>query len=313
MLNDNKEFELQRIIKDDAAHKSVHLDYIGETFLGLILELINVDMASIYIVSEDRKEAVLRAYRNLSTDYIKKASKIPFPKGITWKLIKTGRLINKHDIQKDKDLVPAEKKLGNCGALGVPIALKDNLVEGVIWLFRHEKRKFSEQEIKITLSIAQTIGMAISKSRIFDEVYDRVRTLTSKLEKDNQLLKQEIEDRKRNEREIRTVREQQEVLNALKEILKNFQNMDTSHNENLAQDEEHKKKNLDKSLHEKLSKREYKVMLMITSGMSMKDMAAEMYVSISTISTYRARLIEKLGLKTNAEVIRYAIKHKLID
>ena len=65
--------------------------------------------------------------------------------------------------------------------------------------------------------------------------------------------------------------------------------------------------------HETLSDREYQVMLMIASGKSVKEIAAELCLSVKTISTYRTRLLEKLGVENNADLLRYALRHGLTD
>jgi DNA-binding NarL/FixJ family response regulator len=65
--------------------------------------------------------------------------------------------------------------------------------------------------------------------------------------------------------------------------------------------------------HTILSDREYQVLLMISSGKKIKEIANELSLSIKTISTYRTRMLEKMNMKTNAELIRYSIKHELVD
>jgi two-component system, NarL family, invasion response regulator UvrY len=66
-------------------------------------------------------------------------------------------------------------------------------------------------------------------------------------------------------------------------------------------------------VHETLSDREYQVMLMLASGKSVKEIAAELCLSVKTISTYRARLMEKMNMKKNAELTLYAIQTHLVD
>jgi DNA-binding NarL/FixJ family response regulator len=68
-----------------------------------------------------------------------------------------------------------------------------------------------------------------------------------------------------------------------------------------------------KPAHESLSDREYQVMCMIGSGKTVTDIAAELSLSVKTVSTYRVRILEKLNMKNNAEVARYAIKEGLVD
>ncbi|MCH7519580.1 MAG: response regulator transcription factor [Candidatus Dadabacteria bacterium] len=70
---------------------------------------------------------------------------------------------------------------------------------------------------------------------------------------------------------------------------------------------------IEEPLHERLSKREKEVLIMIASGKSIKDIAEEIYLSVKTVSTYRKRILEKLNLKTTAGLIRYAIENYLVD
>jgi two-component system, NarL family, invasion response regulator UvrY len=69
----------------------------------------------------------------------------------------------------------------------------------------------------------------------------------------------------------------------------------------------------EKPIYEMLSDREYKVMLMIASGKTVTEIADEMCLSVKTISTYRVRALNKMGLKNNAEFTYYALKHGLVD
>ena len=69
----------------------------------------------------------------------------------------------------------------------------------------------------------------------------------------------------------------------------------------------------EKILHETLSDREYQVMYMIASGKTVTEIAEELNLSVKTISTYRARILEKMNMKTNAELTRYAFQNNLID
>lgn len=69
----------------------------------------------------------------------------------------------------------------------------------------------------------------------------------------------------------------------------------------------------DKSPHETLSPREFQVFCSIASGKSLKDIAEELSVGVTTVSTHRARILEKMALKSNAELIHYALKNKLVE
>lgn len=69
----------------------------------------------------------------------------------------------------------------------------------------------------------------------------------------------------------------------------------------------------EKPPHELLSNREYQVMCLIASGKSISDIADELSLSINTVSTYRARILEKIRLKNTAELIHYAITNNLVE
>lgn len=65
--------------------------------------------------------------------------------------------------------------------------------------------------------------------------------------------------------------------------------------------------------HERLSDREFLILRMIGSGKTVSQIAKELSLSVKTISTYRARLLEKMDMKNNAEVTHYAIQNQLVN
>jgi DNA-binding NarL/FixJ family response regulator len=65
--------------------------------------------------------------------------------------------------------------------------------------------------------------------------------------------------------------------------------------------------------HEMLSDREYQIMWMIVSGKALTQIGQELGLSPNTISTYRARILRKMGMKNNAELLHYAIQHHLVS
>lgn len=69
----------------------------------------------------------------------------------------------------------------------------------------------------------------------------------------------------------------------------------------------------DKPLHESLSDREHEVMKMIAAGVPLTDIGDALHVSVKTVSTYRARIMEKMQMKSNAELARYAMTQGLVD
>ncbi|HWR90141.1 MAG TPA: response regulator transcription factor [Dissulfurispiraceae bacterium] len=69
---------------------------------------------------------------------------------------------------------------------------------------------------------------------------------------------------------------------------------------------------IEKAPHELLSDREFQIMIMIGSGKTVKDIAAELSLSMQTVSTYRARILTKMKMRNNAELTLYAIRHHLV-
>jgi len=65
--------------------------------------------------------------------------------------------------------------------------------------------------------------------------------------------------------------------------------------------------------HESLSDREYQVLRLIGSGQTISDIGRDLGLSVKTVSTYRSRVLEKFGMRTNAELMRYAIENRLLE
>lgn len=69
----------------------------------------------------------------------------------------------------------------------------------------------------------------------------------------------------------------------------------------------------ERSPHETLSDREYEVLRLIGSGRTVSEIAEQLSLSVKTISTYRARILDKMNLRNTAELMHYAISHRLLD
>ena len=69
----------------------------------------------------------------------------------------------------------------------------------------------------------------------------------------------------------------------------------------------------DEPAHEQLSDRESEVMRMIVNGQSLTEIADQLRISVKTVSSYRTRILEKMRMKSNAELTRYAVAHHLFD
>lgn len=102
----------------------------------------------------------------------------------------------------------------------------------------------------------------------------------------------------------------EELKEAVKKIVAGGRYVSATLAEKLAVD---LRQGADTPLHELLSNREFQVLRMIASGKAVKDIAENLSLSVKTVSTYRARILEKTGMKTNAELIRYALQTQLVD
>ena len=69
----------------------------------------------------------------------------------------------------------------------------------------------------------------------------------------------------------------------------------------------------DKSPHERITDREYQVLKLIAAGKTQTQIAETLNLGVATVSTYRARLLEKMGLRSTAELIRYGLEHGLAE
>ena len=102
----------------------------------------------------------------------------------------------------------------------------------------------------------------------------------------------------------------EELITAIKKILAGGKYIRASVAEKLAEDIGRRKSD---EPHTTLSDREYQVLCMIASGMTVSYISEKMALSVKTISTYRARILEKMEMKSNAELTHYAIKNNLVE
>jgi DNA-binding NarL/FixJ family response regulator len=102
----------------------------------------------------------------------------------------------------------------------------------------------------------------------------------------------------------------EELVNAIKKVHGGGKYVSPSLGEALALT---LKPGAEKPPHELLSDREYEVLCLIGSGKTVGEIAVTTRLSVTTISTYRARILEKMRMKTNAELARYAIQQRLVE
>jgi two-component system invasion response regulator UvrY len=102
----------------------------------------------------------------------------------------------------------------------------------------------------------------------------------------------------------------EELITAIRKLLAGGQYVSPALAERLALDLKH---DAAKSAHETLSHREFEVLRMIASGKTVSQIADELHLSVNTVSTHRARILEKMHLTSSAELMHYALSNHLID
>ncbi len=100
------------------------------------------------------------------------------------------------------------------------------------------------------------------------------------------------------------------LVHAVRQILEGRKYISLALAEKLALDLD---RGAEKLPHEWLSHREYQVLCMIASGKTVSQISGDLALSIKTISTYRSRILTKMKMKTNAELVHYAIKNRLVE
>lgn len=101
----------------------------------------------------------------------------------------------------------------------------------------------------------------------------------------------------------------EELIEAVRKIAAGGKYISSSMAENIA----HRIENdYSKPLHETLSGREFEIMLMIAAGKPLREIGSELFISGKTVSTYRSRIMRKMGMKKNSELIQYCMKNGLL-
>ena len=101
----------------------------------------------------------------------------------------------------------------------------------------------------------------------------------------------------------------EELVQAIRKILQGGEYISASVADELVLHARHEE---DQPLHKRLSDREFQVLCLIASGKVIKEISTELALSAKTISTYRARLLDKMNMKTNADLTQYAIRNGLV-
>lgn len=102
----------------------------------------------------------------------------------------------------------------------------------------------------------------------------------------------------------------EELIKAVRKVLSGGRYVSPALGERLALDLD---AHAERPAHEKLSPREFEVLRMIGSGKTISEIAEELHLSATTVSTHRARILEKMNLNTTAELMRYALTNHIVE
>src|SRR3990172_330414 len=148
----------------DAVHKSSDLKEVFNIALDKVMELTDIDIVGIYLVDEATNEAVLEAHRGFPDKYVERAGRIPYPKGVTWKVINSGETYFFKDVSPAPYVGPAGKEAGFQSFMSVPIKIKDKTI-GTVNFHSNKRNKFGKREIELFSSIGTQIAIAVAKTK----------------------------------------------------------------------------------------------------------------------------------------------------
>src|SRR3989304_8091395 len=148
----------------EAVHKSSNLKDVFNIALDKVMELTDIDIVGIYLVDKDTNEAVLEAHRGYPGKYVKRAGRIPYPKGVTWRVINSGETYIVQDVSTDPYVGPIGKESGFQSFMSVPIKMVDKVI-GAIHFHSYKQNKFGKREVELFSSIGTQIAIAVVKTK----------------------------------------------------------------------------------------------------------------------------------------------------
>jgi len=104
----------------------------------------------------------------------------------------------------------------------------------------------------------------------------------------------------------------EEFLRAIRRVLSGRRYISTALAESMIEDLQNPK-DANAPVHSSLSTREFQIFCKLAHGAAINHIAEELHLSVKTVSTYRARILEKMGFKSNADITAYALRHGVIQ
>ncbi len=166
-------------IVTQAVHKTIDLHMVMENAVDALSR--NMDAVNnICIYLREGGEAVMHAHRGYPDWFVGRVSRIPFPKGFTWKTFIDGRMIYVADTDKDNVMGPAGRELGTRSYLSIPIKSQDQTV-GAIVINSDKKYAFGPDELRVLEIVSRQIEIAINNARYAETLILSEKALEEKL------------------------------------------------------------------------------------------------------------------------------------
>ena len=160
-----KKSRYEKIIRvvTQSVHSSIELSEVFENAVEVMNKHIETaENVSIYMV--ESKTAVLKAYRGYPEDIMRTLTKIPYPKGFTWRTITEGEPMYCPDVDKDPYIGPKGKQLGTKSYVSMPILCSGNAI-GCINVNSNKKYSFDKEELSLLETVAKQIETAINNAK----------------------------------------------------------------------------------------------------------------------------------------------------
>lgn len=147
-----------------ALNDSSSLEEVYSIALEQASQIEKVDIIMIYLADEEKKVAELKAHKNVPAEYIRNADRITYPRGLTWKVINSGKIINADNLDTEESLGQAGRELNPKSVLAVPLKVEHRAI-GVVFFISYEHSKFSGIQLDILSTIGEQLSAAIARAK----------------------------------------------------------------------------------------------------------------------------------------------------
>lgn len=189
----SKKSRFEKIIRNisQSIHNSIDFQIVLENTVESLVENIKgIANACVYIIEDN--VACIKAHRGLPNWYIEKAGEIDYPKGFTWRTIIDNKITYCEDVESDKTIGAAGRRLGTKSYIGLPINIEGSTI-GVLILHSLNKKAFGNETITLLQVIVQQIEVAFSNAKKANDLV----ISQQKLKQINESLEQKVKERTR--------------------------------------------------------------------------------------------------------------------